>query len=188
MLSLTSTAGLTFVDDAPLSERCVWTATDDSFSGGLTQSSNAWGNFDGDNVLSGCHALYDGREYTDFLAQVRISNPDNDGVGFTFGWKGANDHHVAFLIDDQWPRRPAAAGVRGPMMSMQRRNARPCRPLMNATNSCYDTYAYLTSDHNAGEQLGRGSEPMVRAWATIKSMNWKRLKTTTASSSPPWTT
>ena len=143
-LPLTSTAGLSFVDDTPISEPCRWSASGNRLvSPGLSQTSNAWGNYDGDNALSGCHALYDPQPYTDFLAQVTVASNDDDAVGFTFGWQSPIDHHVAFLINDGHPYR-SYDGIRGPMIKFKRRNQHPCMPTMNRSYSCWDPpYAYL---------------------------------------------
>ena len=40
----------TLIEDAPISSSCAWSAT----AIGLAQTSNAWGNFNGDNTLTGC--------------------------------------------------------------------------------------------------------------------------------------
>ena len=101
--------------------------------GGLTQSSNAWGNYPGDNTLTGCNALYVGRTFTDFIAEAVIHSQDNDGLGFTFGWQGTpaavggmvngrdeSHRHIAAMINDQWPN-PPADGVSGPHVRVQSR-------------------------------------------------------------------
>ena len=140
---LTSAAGFTFIDDTPMtSGPCRWQSTVAPFPPGLAQLSNAWGNYGGpageatdDNSLMGCHAVLDAREYTDFLVSATILTQDNDGVGFTFGYKGANNYHTAVIINDAWPE-VAADGIKGPFMKMKKRNARPCAGRMDASNHC----------------------------------------------------
>jgi hypothetical protein len=91
----------------------------------------------------GCNAVVTGPEYTDFILEVDVFSGDNDGVGFVFGWKSAEDHHVVLLENDQWPIW-AMDGVSGPFLKFKRRiPGKPCAHRMNETTSCFNTYAYF---------------------------------------------
>ena len=64
-----------FVQQQPSTGECDWTASPQF---GLRQSSNAWGNYPGDNTLTGCLALIPD-SYTDFIAEFEAVHDDNDG-------------------------------------------------------------------------------------------------------------
>jgi hypothetical protein len=138
-------------DDVPISTACAWIET----ALGIQQTSNAWGNAYGDNTLMGRNALYNGKEFTDFIAEVEMIGSDNDGVGFNFGWRGdpcgdANDcsssqRYTAHMINDQWPS-PPADGVGGPHMKIKRMNGKPCTANMMGTSNCFDTLSFLNGD------------------------------------------
>ena len=135
------------IDDAPISEACVWT-----YALGIGQTSNAWGNSPGDNTLTGCNALYKGREFKDFIMETDMVGFDNDGVGFNFGWKGdpvaataGSQRYIAAMINDQWPN-PPADGVGGPHMKIKRMNGKPCTEQLMGTNNCFDTLAFLNGN------------------------------------------
>ena len=74
----TTTVGTTImgnfdiVDDVPISTACAWTS-----QAGLSQTSNAWGNVFGDNTLMGCNALFNGREFKDFILESEMLGADN---------------------------------------------------------------------------------------------------------------
>ena len=122
-----------FIDDPFLFEPCLW----EILGGQLAQSSNT--NRAGvDYTMLGCHALIGGADYTDFMVEVDQDHDDNDGVGFTFGWKSEFDHYKAVKINDNWPD-PAADSVPGPFLKIMKRrgpefscDAEP----MNSTNDC----------------------------------------------------
>lgn len=83
------------------------------------------------------------------VSQVDIFSGDNDGVGFVFGWKSANDHHVVLLENDRWPVF-AVDDIPGPFIKFKRRiPGRPCLRHMNASTSCFGTYAHLNKTHSA---------------------------------------
>ena len=135
------------IDDSPISSACAWT-----HENGLRQSSNAWGNYPGDNTLTGCNALFNGREFTDFILETEMAGNDNDGVGFNFGWKddpitpaAGSQRYIAAMINDQWPN-PPADGVGGPHMKIRRANGKPCLGSMDGSNNCFDTLAYLNHE------------------------------------------
>ena len=135
------------VEHEMLSEPCVW----EESSGGITQTSNAWGN-PGDNSLMGCIAL-ERNSYTNFIAEMDVDSYDNDGVGFIFGFQSLDDHYVAVAINDIWPQ-PAADQVGGPFIKIKkRRSDRPCLDKMNQFNTCFDTLAWMDktgSTHQGG--------------------------------------
>jgi len=127
------------LEDPNLSEPCVWEIAVD---GHIRQTSNAWGNYPGDNTLTGCNAVLK-ESYTDFIAQVRIDHRDNDGVGLVFGWNSVDDHFKAQKINDRWPS-PAADNVGGPHLKIKRRNSFDCAEgAQDATNVCFDTISYV---------------------------------------------
>ena len=50
---------------------CGWSYDDTSFfDSGLRLTTAAWGNFPGDEILLGCRALIDSREYKNFAAEM----------------------------------------------------------------------------------------------------------------------
>ena len=133
------------VDDDPISEPGYWATylpeelNPTSFAAGqgwaIYQGSNAWGNYPGDNALSGTFLLYDGvsgtrmselRETTpdmdEFIIEADVMLHDNDGIGFIFGFKTTNDHFTAVEINDQWPS-PAADELPGPFQKIHKRVA-----------------------------------------------------------------
>ena len=103
------------VDDDPISEPGYWASyqpellAPNTFATGqgwaIYQGSNAWGNYPGDNALSGTFLMYDGVSGTqmgelratdadmdEFIVEADIMLHDNDGIGFVFGFKHINDH------------------------------------------------------------------------------------------------
>jgi hypothetical protein len=154
MYNALASGEMSFNQDEPISENCRWESTPNDpngiLPGGLRQLSNAWGNYPGDNTLTGCNAFYIGRQFTDFIAEATIVSQDNDGLGFTFGVQSndtagldAPTRHTAHMINDIWPN-PPADGIPGPHMKIKRKNARPCLGNMDSTNNCFDTLGYLT--------------------------------------------
>ena len=132
------------VDDDPINEPGYWATytpellEPNSFATGqgwsVYQGSNAWGNYPGDNALSGTFLMYDGAAGTrmdelratdadmdEFIIEADIMLHDNDGIGFVFGFQHINDHFTAVEINDQWPG-PAADGVSGPFQKIHKRN------------------------------------------------------------------
>jgi hypothetical protein len=105
------------------------------------QASNVWGNYPGDNQLTGTYLLKHDQLYNSFIAEYEVFSEDDDGVGFVFGWQELNDHFVAHEINDQWPS-PAADGYNGPHQKIRKREG-PCLPEMNADNN---VYSLLRSD------------------------------------------
>ena len=138
----------TLIEDAPISSSCAWSAT----AAGLSQTSNAWGNYPGDNTLTGCNAMYTGKVFKDFIAEVEMVGFDNDGVGFNFGWSGdpvaataGSQRYLAHMINDQWPN-PPADGVGGPHMKIKMANGSPCLADTTSANNCFNTLAYLNNN------------------------------------------
>ena len=157
------------IDDVPLSSACTWVVMDadavqssyaldiDGADGSSThairQTSNAWGNYPGDNTLTGCNLLYNTSSYTNFILEAKMYHSDNDGVGLVFGWKGLLDHYQAAMINDIWPS-PPADGISGPHMKLKRRrkacSASMSGPYVDGSTTgedCYETLSYL---NNAG--------------------------------------
>ena len=104
------------------------------------ESSNVWGNYPGDNQLTGTYLMNDAI-YDEFIAEFEGVHEDNDGVGFLFGYQNLDDHFVAHEINDQWPS-PPADGYSGPHQKIRQRSG-PCLPTMTAENT---NYALLDSD------------------------------------------
>ena len=172
-------ADWTFIDQPLLSEPCNWVPT----AGGLFQSTNAWGNFPGDNTLMGCMALV-APDYTDVVAEFDAIHSDNDGWGFVFGYKNPEDHYIAHTINDVWPQ-PAADGIGGPHMKIRKANGKPCLPQMNASNTCKDKKYLLLFSLLLFLQAttsSPGSTPTATA-------TWRRRpapsSTSTATATPP---
>ena len=136
---------------------CVWQSSYMDHMG-LAMTSNTWGNYPGDHTLMGCNAVYIAREYTEFVAEAELVIEDDDGVGFVFGWRGENDHHMAIAINDIWPS-PAADGVGGPFIKVKRRNSRTCTGSMDAVNNCFDTLGYTDSTGTYPAALPDGYAP-----------------------------
>ena len=114
-------SGWTEVDDvqddgSAISSPCAWTAyaadsvdylqvlgleingADGSSSYAIHQTSNAWGNYPGDNTLTGCNLLYNTSSYTNFILEAKMYHSDNDGVGFVFGGpKGLKSNPIGDL-------------------------------------------------------------------------------------------
>ena len=157
------------IDDVPLSSACTWVVMDadavqssyaldiDGADGSSThairQTSNAWGNYPGDNTLTGCNLLYNTSSYTNFILEAKMYHSDNDGVGLVFGWKGLLDHYQAAMINDIWPS-PPADGISGPHMKLKRRrkacSASMSGPYVDGSTTgedCYETLSYI---NNAG--------------------------------------
>jgi len=176
-------SGWTEVDDvqddgSAISSPCAWTAyaadsvdylqvlgleidgADGSSSYAIHQTSNAWGNYPGDNTLTGCNLLYDGATYTNFILEAKMYHNDNDGVGFVFGWTDLLDHYQAAMINDQWPS-PPADGISGPHMKIKRRR-KACEPVCStpyvdgntAGEDCYETLAYLNNGGPSEDMQG----------------------------------
>jgi len=176
-------SGWTEVDDvqddgSAISSPCAWTAyasddvdylqvlgleingADGSSSYAIHQTSNAWGNYPGDNTLTGCNLLYDGASYTNFILEAKMYHNDNDGVGFVFGWNDLLDHYQAAMINDQWPS-PPADGISGPHMKIKRRR-KACEPQCSTPyidgntedEDCYETLAYLNNGGPSEDMQG----------------------------------
>ena len=76
------------------------------------EASNVWGNYPGDNQLTGTYLMND-VVYDSFIAEFETIAADNDGVGFLFGYQDLNAHFSAHEINDQWPNlRPMATAAR----------------------------------------------------------------------------
>ena len=45
-------------------------------------------------------------------------------------------------MNDRWPL-PAADGVSGPFLKMKKANGKPCLPVQDSTNSCFDKLVHL---------------------------------------------
>ena len=71
-----------FVSKVDIAAATGWPAE----TNGIYQSSNAWGNYNGDNSLMGCNLLKTEQTYVNFILEATVVNLDNDGVGFVFGW------------------------------------------------------------------------------------------------------
>eukprot|EP01043_Picozoa_sp_COSAG02_P051613 COSAG02_NODE_5456_length_4302_cov_3.254818_1_plen_784_part_00 len=138
--------GWTAVDDDPISEPGNWYVVDNS---GATlandgwaayEASNVWGNYPGDNQLTGSY-LMNADSYDQFIAEFEVYSDDNDGLGFLFGYQELNEHFTATEINDQWPS-PPADGYSGPHMKLRQRSG-AALPSMNADNN---VYSLLDSD------------------------------------------
>jgi len=79
-VDVTDISLFTIVDQAPITEPCLWTAD----ANGIRQNTNAWGNSPGDNTLMGCVALLTGATRTDFIAEITALHDDDDGWGCVF--------------------------------------------------------------------------------------------------------
>ena len=132
--------GWTAVDDAPVSEAGNWYVVDNSGPAlandgwAAYEASNVWGNYPGDNALSGSYLIND-EFYDQFIAEFEVYSADNDGLGFLFGFQDINDHFTATEINDIWPS-PAADGYGGPHMKLRQRSGAQL-PAMNAGNNVY---------------------------------------------------
>jgi hypothetical protein len=133
-------AGWAAVDDTPVSEAGNWYVVDNS--GPLLsndgwaayEASNVWGNYPGDNQLTGTY-LMNSETYDSFIAEFETIAADNDGVGFLFGFQDINAHFVAHEINDQWPN-PPADGYSGPHQKIRQRDG-ACLPSMTAATNVY---------------------------------------------------
>ena len=126
----TTVSSWELVDQEPLSTPCIWEAD----GTGITQTTNAWGNWPNDNSLTGCIALIPDT-YTDFIAEYDATHFDNDAWGFVFGYQDILNHHVAHTINDVWPGA-AVDGIPGPNSKLRKTTGTPCLPLMNESNVC----------------------------------------------------
>jgi len=132
--------GWTAVDDDPISEPGNWYVVDNTGPAlandgwAAYEASNIWGNYPGDNQLTGSY-LMNGDSYDTFIAEFEVFSDDNDGLGFLFGYQGINEHFTATEINDQWPN-PPADGYSGPHMKLRQRNG-AALPTMNADNTVY---------------------------------------------------
>ena len=141
-IDTTDISQFTFIDQAPLSEPCAWGAD----ATGLSQTSNAWGNYPGDNISLGCIALIGSALYTDFMVEVTATHDDDDVWGFVFGYDPfatPSPHFVAMVNNDKWPD-PPADGVRGPFSKIVATNGKSFENLENITTATnpYDTLSY----------------------------------------------
>ena len=119
------------IDQVPLSQNCSWTAN----VTGISQTTNAWGNYPADTSLTGCIALIPD-SYTSFIAEVDVVHFDNDAFGFIFGWNDMLDHYIAHTINDVWPSS-AVDGVRGPNSKLRKTTGKPCLgDGNNESNAC----------------------------------------------------
>ena len=141
----TSLASWELVDQAVLSTNCSW-GIDTGSDGvtGITQTTNAWGNYPNDNSLLGCIALVPDT-YTDFIAEYDAVHLDNDAWGFVFGYNSELDNYIAHTINDVWPAA-AVDGIPGPNSKLRKTTGLPCLELMDATNVCYETLGYTDKD------------------------------------------
>ena len=79
------------------------------------------------------------------MMEMTLDNLDDDGIGFTFGWKDLdNDHFRVHKINDVWPF-PNADFVQMPVMKIRKRIAgASCLGIQNSTNGgCYETIAFI---------------------------------------------
>ena len=83
-----------FVSKVDIAAATGWPAE----TNGIYQSSNAWGNYDGDNSLMGCNLLKTEQTYVNFVLEATVVNLDNDGVCLVFGWASIDDHYQAIMI------------------------------------------------------------------------------------------
>ncbi len=138
--------GWTAVDDDPISEPGNWYVIDNTGAAlandgwAAYEASNIWGNYPGDNQLTGSY-LMNGDYYDQFIAEFEVYSDDNDGLGFLFGYHEINEHFTATEINDQWPN-PPADGYGGPHMKLRQRSG-AALPSMNADNN---VYSLLDSD------------------------------------------
>ena len=89
-------AGWSAVDDVPVSSPGDWFIADTSvapYNAGAAisrdgwaayEASNVWGNYPGDNQLTGTYLMNDG-VYDSFIAEYEAISNDNDGLSFVFG-------------------------------------------------------------------------------------------------------
>ena len=121
--------GWSAVDDTPVSSPGDWYVVDPStlYGAGIHvdgwaayENSNVWGNYPGDNQLSGSYLINDA-VYDSFIAEFDVFSADNDGLGFLFGYQTLDDHFTATEINDQWPS-PPADGYGGPHQKLRQRS------------------------------------------------------------------
>ena len=145
-----------FIDD-PLGNRaCQWGVSTpgppgNSFTGAagtellggyLYQSSFA-NRIDG--TMLGCNAMLADVEYTDFVMEMTMNSIDDDGIGFTFGWKSLDDHWRVHKINDIYPDT-LADGVQMPHMKIRRKiPGVSCDDIQTPDSNCYETVAYIDS-------------------------------------------
>ena len=83
--SVTLPNGWAAVDDTPVSEAGNWYLVDnngvDMQNDGWAayEASNVWGNYPGDNQLTGTYLIKDGQFYDSFIAEYEVFSEDNDG-------------------------------------------------------------------------------------------------------------
>ena len=113
------------------------------YGGYLYQSSFA-NRFEG--TMLGCNVILKDVEYTDFVAEMTMNNIDDDGIGFTFGWKSLDDHFRVHKINDGvWPNT-GTDGVTLPHMKIRRKTPGvSCEGLQTLDSQCYQTIAFIDS-------------------------------------------
>ena len=122
-----------FLETFDYGSQARWTQVDDelyltepgnwvTFGGVATETTDAYGNYPGDDAVMGTYFILDG-VYDEFIAEMGVVNNDNDAVGFLFGWQSLVDHYTATEISDVWPS-PAADGYSGPAMKIRQRDGR----------------------------------------------------------------
>lgn len=134
-------ANFDFVEQPFLTDSCAWIDSPE----GLRQTSNAWGNTPGENLLLGCMAILKTVTYTDFMMEVEMWHDDNDASGIIFGYNGESDYYQTAMHNDGWPGNPSDS-VPGPYIKISQRNQLPCNGTMTADNDCYDLLAYKARD------------------------------------------
>ena len=146
IIDTTDLSEFIFIDQAPLSDACSWETTN---SGGLRQTSSAWGNYPGASTTLGCIALLADRQYTDFMLEVTAIHDDGASTqpwGLMFGYDGMGtepENIIALVNNDaNFPSNPDD-GIFGPSMKLKATNGRPC--LADASTSCYDTLSFVDS-------------------------------------------
>ena len=124
------------------------------------EASNVWGNYPGDNQLTGSYLIKDDTAYDEFIAEFEIFSADNDGVGFLFGFQSIDDHFTATEINDQWPN-PPADGYNGPHQKLRQRSG-VCPATMDASNNVYSLLA--SDDGDDGVAVNKAN--FVRVYTT----------------------
>ena len=140
-------AAWTVVDDELVSSASDWylfenTGADMQHDGWAAyEASNIWGNYPGDNQLTGTYLVRDGQFFDEFIVEMELFSQDNDGTGFVFGYRDLGDHFTATEINDQWPN-PPADGYGGPHQKIRKRSGMAL-PTMDDSNN---VYSLLPSD------------------------------------------
>ena len=121
------------IDEPFLTDVCEWIDT----PAGLRQTTNAWGNTPGENVMMGCMAIVKDSFYTDFIMEITARHDDDDASGIIFGMD-PNDKSMFYksmMNNDDFFDTPTDL-VQGPFLKITKKNGMPCNGTMTPETDC----------------------------------------------------